>query len=282
MQTIVDVQGGVRDYINEVVEIAVGQDDDVVSIIIFGSVAKGGFTPGTSDVDVIVVLADGALRGRRKEIKRQLAALELKHGLRELPRSKTELVYRMIDRMGGLFLSHFVCYKHDLLAGNSARAFDVNPLADLLLLSTRIGFASIVMSAKTVWGEDLLKEVRILPITRWHLLKNCLAYLSLNALALLTFPVLPNATKYAMAALKGSLHSCYFCYNLKSTTIELEMNFFSNKFEGRSTLAGLLSLRQDYRSNFRFVRKCFPTIMRLFIMTAREIRFPLYVNFSVG
>lgn len=278
MQTIVDVQGRARDYINEVVEIAVGQENDVVSIVIFGSVAKGGFTQGTSDVDVVVVLADDALRGRRKEINRQLMALELKHGLRERPRSKAEFAYRIIDRRAGLFLSHFVCYKHDLLAGNSARVFDVNPLADLLLLSTRIGFASIVTSAKTVWGEDLLKEVRILPITKWHLLMNCLAYLSLNALAFLTFPVHPNSTRYAMAALKGSLHSCYFCYNLKSATIELEINFFTKKLGEPSTLAELLSLRQDYRSTFRFVRRCFSTIMRLFIMTARENRFPIYVK----
>ena len=278
MQKIVDVQGRARDYVDEVIELAAGRDDGVASVVVFGSVVKGRFTPGTSDVDVIVVLADDALRGRRKELDGRLAALELKHGLRERLRSKAEVVYQMVDRMCGLFLSHFVCYKRDLLAGNSARAFGVNPLADLTLLSTRIGFAGIVTSAKTVWGEDLLIEVRIPPITRWHLLMNCLAYLSLNALALFTFPVLPNATRYAMMALKGALHGCYFCYNLKSATIELEVDFFTEKLGGPTTLAALLSLRQVYRSDFRFVGRCFSTITRLYTMTAGENRFPIHVR----
>jgi len=64
--------------------------------------------------------------------------------------------------------------------------------------------------------------------SRSDLLSDALALLSVAA-----YPALPDATRYAMGALKHSLHSCYFCYHLKTAPIHQEVEFFNLRL-GRS------------------------------------------------
>jgi hypothetical protein len=156
--------------------------------------------------------------------------------------------------------------------------FDVNPLVESLILSTHIGFASIVKSSTVIWGEDFRRQIHIPALTKAHLVKNCAAFLSLNACALLGYPFLPNATAYSMSALKWMLHSCYFCYALESATIEDEIDFFHTKLGEHGPLSELLSLRREHRPSFAFIRRCFGTLIQLYFLTARENEFPITVE----
>ncbi len=138
--------------------------------MIFGSVAKGGFSP-VSDVDLLVVLADEPWK-EKKRLEHDLAALELEHKLRERPKSKRELILTVVDRVACQFKSQFVCYKRDFISGNSAAVFGINPVLESLLLTTRIAFANVVMSARTAWGEELLSQVRVPLLRKGHLAKT--------------------------------------------------------------------------------------------------------------
>lgn len=279
MNRALDLPVKVRDYLDEVIRLAHERSPDVVSISVFGSIAKGEFLQTVSDVDLIIALADGVSQKTKRIISKDLAALELKHGLRERLKSKRELVYSKFDWMAAQFKSHFVCYKRDLLAGDSAAFAGVNPLAQSLLLSTEIGFAAIVTSARTIWGDDFLHQARIPVLTKAHLLKSCVGFLLLNAFALLGYPILPNATKYSMSALKWMLHSCYFCYTLESATIEKEVDFFLSKFGGEDkAFLELMSLRREYRPSLTFIKNCFQAIVQLCIVTRRENEFPITVR----
>lgn len=268
----------VRDYLDEVIRLAGERSPDVVSVSVFGSVAKGGFSQSASDVDLIVALADGVPQKTKMMISNELATLELKHRLREPLKSKRELAYSKFDRMAAQFKSHFVCYKRDLLAGDSAAFAGVNPLAQSLLLSTEIGFAAIVTSARTIWGDDVLHQARIPVLTKAHLLKSYAGFLLLNTFALLGYPVLPNATKYSMSALKWMLHSCYFCYTLESATLEKEVDFFRDKFGEDKAFVELMSLRREYRPSLIFIKNCFRAVLRLYVVTGRENTFPITVR----
>jgi predicted nucleotidyltransferase len=268
----------VRDYVGAVIQFAEARSPDTVSVAIFGGVAKGDFSPRVSDVDLIVVLADGIPRKIKRIVSNELAALELKHGLRDHRQTKREFVYSYFDRMAGQFKSHFVCYRGDLLSGNTAAVFDVNPLAESLLLSTHLGFANIVTSAKVVWGEDFLPKIHIPTLTKGHLAKNCASFLLLNACAVLGYPVLPNATKYSMSALKWMLHNCYFCYTLKSATVEEEIDFFRAKLGECKVFSELITLRQKYQSSFGFIKGCFRKLIQLYVVTVAENKFPITVK----
>lgn len=281
MKETIDLPIKIRDYIDEVIQIADESSPDIVSVSIFGSVAKGSFSQSVSDVDLIVALRDEVPQKMKQIISLDLAALELKHGLRKHPNSKLETVYSKFDRMVGQFKSQFVCYKRDLLSGNTAAVFDINPLAESFILSTQIGFANIVTSAKTIWGEDFLHHIHLPTLTKGHLAKNCLSFLLLNACALLGYPILPNATKYSMSVLKWMLHNCYFCYTSKSATIEDKIEFFRAKIRG-NTFSELLCLRREYRPSLRFIKDCFRALVQLYVVTARENKFPITVELKLG
>lgn len=270
-----DLLAPVRNYIDDVIRLAEVRSSEIVSVAAFGSVAKNNFSQSVSDVDLIVALADVVPQKTKQAISGELAALELKHKLREQPNSKREAVYARIDEAAGQFKSHFVCYKRDLLSGNTAAVFAVNPLAESLLISPHIAFANIVMSAKVIWGEDFLSEIHLPTLSKAHLAKNCAGFLLLNICALLWYPLVPNATKYSMSALKWMLHGCYFCYTLKSATVEEEVAFFATKLGADKAFTELLFLRREYQPSFGFIIRCFKVIIRLYVITVEENKFPI-------
>ena len=226
-------------------------------------------------MDLILVLADGVPREMKRRLESEWAALELKHNLRERPESKIEIIQTWFDRMAGQFKSQFVCHRRDFISGDTAAVFGLNPLLESLILSTRIAFASIVTSAETLWGEDLLSDARLPVLTRGHLAKNYIDFLLLNAGALVAFPVLPNATKYSMSALKWMIHCSHFCSRLKSAALEEEVEVFRGKVKEDACLAELLSLRREYRPSLRFVWNCFRAIREVYVVAVRESEFPI-------
>jgi len=72
------------------------------------------------------------------------------------------------------------------------------------------------------------------------------------------FPLHPGMTKYAMRVLKSSVHSCFFCYELRRTSLEEEISFLERRLGSNRTLIQLLALRREYRNSFTFVVRCIP------------------------
>lgn len=93
-------------------------------------------------------------------------------------------------------------------------------------------------------------------------------------LSVAAFPVLSDATRYAMGALKHSLHSCYFCYHLKAAPLNEDVDFFNSRLGRSRTLLELLNQRQKYHRSFAFVLRCVPVLFRLHLRTAWDNRFP--------
>lgn len=125
-----------------------------------------------------------------------------------------------------------------------------------------------------MWGEALLADVPLPPIRRLDVAK---AFFGLFNTALFTatmYPLLPGATKYAMDALKRSVHNCYFCYHAQPAHLVAEVAFFEERYGRSRMLKQLLALRQEYRPSFGFVLGCLPALAGLHLRTARNVRFP--------
>lgn len=244
----------------------------VVSLVLFGSAAKGGFSGDVSDVDVIIVVPDETSRTQRRRLAESVARLEAVHGLRQPDASSRRAPQAFIERAVGHAMSCFVCTRGDWLSGDVARVLDLGPLEAPFV--DRIIFASIVASAVTVWGEDLLPRVPVPPVRRFDILKAMFALSSQVVLSAAAFPALPDATKYAMGALKHSLHSCFFCYHRRTATTNEEVDFFQRRLGPIQALKDLLALRRQYRRSFAFVIRCLPAILRLHVRTVRDNRFP--------
>jgi predicted nucleotidyltransferase len=205
----------VQTYLNALVETCAEDRVPVLSVLLFGSAAKEDFAAAVSDVDVIIVVSDDASRANRLRLVEDIARLETLHALRPATTHAPRSLRARIERAVGHGFSCFVCTRQDLLSGDVARVLNLFPWEALFV--DRIVFASIVASATTVWGEDLLPRVPVPSVRRLDVFKALFGFSSQVLLSAITFPVLPGATKYAMGALKHSVHSCFFCYHRRTT-----------------------------------------------------------------
>jgi predicted nucleotidyltransferase len=262
----------VQTYIEALVRTCAEDRIPLVSVVLFGSAAKGGFSGDVSDVDLIIVIPDDASRAMRRRVGEDVMRLETFHGLRPATTQSRGGLRARIERAVGHWLSCFVCTRSDLVSGDVARVLDLRPLEAAFV--DRIIFAGIVVSAVTIWGEDLLPQVPVPSVRRLDVFKALFGFSSQVFLSAITFPVLPDATKYAMGALKHSLHSCYFCYHGRTAALEEEVDFFRQRLGSCQTLVDLLALRGEYRRSFAFVIGCLPALTRLHLRTAWDNRFP--------
>jgi hypothetical protein len=113
-----------------------------------------------------------------------------------------------------------------------------------------------------------------LPVRRFDVFKSLFGLSGPVLLCAVVFPVVPAATKYAMGALKRSVHNCFFCYHTYPAALEEEVAFFQRCARPSRTLAQLLELRRDYRPSFAFVVRCLPAMARLHVRTAFDNPFP--------
>ena len=166
----------------------------------------------------------------------------------------------------------FICTRGDLLSGNIGRILRVHPSQAIFV--DRIVLANFVASGITVWGEAMLPLVPVAPIRRFDVFKALFGLFPMALLSAAIFPLHPGMTKYAMGVLKSSVHSCFFCYELRRTSLEEEISFFERRLGLNRTLIQLLALRREYRNSFIFVVRCIPTLVRLHLRTSIDNTFP--------
>jgi predicted nucleotidyltransferase len=261
----------VQQYIDAVAQLHACGENSLVSVILFGSAASGAFSE-TSDVDLILVLPNEAALEDRRRLREAVSDLEVTHGLRLRESRRKNPLEMFAEHAGGEAHSCFFCTRDDLISGDVARVFGLRAVEKLFV--DRIVLASVIVSAKTVWGEELLSLVTLPPLRRLDVFKALFGLAGLTLLSVVAFPVLDDATRYGMGALKHSLHSCYFCYHLKTAPLNEEVEFFNSRLGRSKTLLGLLNQRRKYHRSFRFVLRCVPVLFRLHLQTELDNRFP--------
>jgi predicted nucleotidyltransferase len=266
---------GVQRYLADLVQACSLAGHPLVSIVVFGSAAKGGFTMAASDVDLLLVVADDSPQAVRRQLQALVQELETAHGFRT-PAAADGLLNAFLDKAGGNALSCFVCTRSDLLSGEVARVLSLpGPTAALV---GRIVLASILAPAITAWGEELLAQVSLPSIRRVDVFLACFNFVNLLLLTAAAYPWLSAPTKHAVGTLKRAVHSCYFCYCGQAAPLEEEVAFFDRQLGGSRTLAQLLELRSHYHESFGFVLRCLASLLRLHWHTAKINAFPLPVK----
>ncbi|MGA8668684.1 MAG: nucleotidyltransferase domain-containing protein [Terracidiphilus sp.] len=261
----------VQQYLDGVAQLHPGGVISLVSVILFGSAASGTFSE-SSDVDLIIVIPDGTSPEDRRLLRGAVTDLEIMHGLRFPEGRPKNPLEKFAEHAGGQAHSVFFCTRGDLISGDVARVFGLRAAEEVFLERTFL--ASVIVSAKTVWGEDLLSLVPLPSLRRLDVFKALFRLTGLVLLSAAAFPVLSDATKYAMGALKHSLHSCYFCYHMKTAPLDDEVAFFNVRLGRDRMLQDLLNQRKEHNRSFAFVLRCVPILFRLHLRTVRDNRFP--------
>jgi hypothetical protein len=258
----------VQAYLAEIAGICGEGGNVIVSVILFGSASIGGFVGSVSDVDLILVLHDGAGPADRIRLRDHVMSLEVLHGLRQAPRRRGALEV-IADRITANDRSFFVCTRADLLSGLPSRVLNLPPAQAFFV--DRIVIPGILSCSVTVWGEELLADVTVQPIRRFDVFKAFFGLFCQAAMSAALFPFLSDATRYAMVALKRSVRSCYFCYHARHAALEQEIEFFQKRSgQSRVALDQLLALRSTYNPSFAFIARCMPTLVRLHMRTALD------------
>jgi predicted nucleotidyltransferase len=261
----------VQQYLDAIAHLHDGKVISLVSVILFGSASSGAFSE-SSDVDLIIVIPDGTSQKDRSLLRGLVTDLEILHGLR-LPESRPKNpLEKFAEHAGGQAHSCFYCTRGDLISGDVARIFGLRAAEEVFL--ERMFLGSVIVSARTVWGEDLLSLVPLPSLRQLDVFKALFRLTGLVLFSAAVFPVLSDATTYAMGALKHSLHSCYFCYHLRTAPLDEEVAFFNSRLGQSRALLELLKQRQEYHRSFAFVLRCVPILFRLHLQTVRDNRFP--------
>jgi hypothetical protein len=262
---------GVQAYVGDVAAAAEAVRLPVASIIVFGSTVAGGFEAGTSDVDLIVVEPDGRTRAERQRLRDAVQRVEVEHGFGGDGQRKRTTLEAAAAKLTGNASSYFICSHSDLLSGRVHRILGISRLQAAFV--DRAVIPAILASAATVHGADLLPHVPLQPLRRMDALKALHGFTAQLLLAAALFPFLPQATYYAMGAVKRSLHNCYFSRHGRLAGLEQEIAYFSAVHGPSPVLARLVELRRDYRPDLGFILRALPLLVRLHVSTAaRDMR----------
>ena len=262
----------VQAYVNMIVDTFSDSGKALVSVVLFGSAAIGGWMETVSDVDLVLVVPDSAISEDIDRLYSEVERIEILHGLRTHSAHGQPALEQWLDRVTANVRSFFICTRSDLLTGNIGRILRLHPAQTLFV--DRIVLANILSSGITVWGEAILPLVPVPPLRRFDVFKALLGLFPAALLCAAVFPLHPAVTRYAMGVLKRSLHSCFFCYELRRASLQEEVSFFERRLGSDRTLRQLLDLRREYRNSFTFVILCIPTLMRLNVRTSIDNRFP--------
>jgi len=264
----------VESYLSSVVGACAGPDSGIVSAILFGSAATGGYAPEISDIDLLIVLVDRATEQDRCRVRDTLSDIEARCGLGKQHPQRRRALDAFADRITANVRSFFVCTRADLLSGDPARILGIS--ASQAMFVDRIAVPSILASGETIWGEHLLSHVPLPPIRRFDVAKAFFSLFNQVLFVVVAYPLLSNGTKQAMDTLKRSIHNCYFCYHSRGAQLSAEVAFFQQRLGAvpGSILAQLMKLRSAHQPSFRFVLRCLTTLVRLHWVTAWENRFP--------
>jgi predicted nucleotidyltransferase len=266
----------VQAYVDEIVHKCAESGRALVSLILFGSASVGGWVETASDVDLILVVPDEATDEDMDRLRREVEHIEIIHGLLSPAAPRQPALEMFLNRITAHDRSFFICTRGDLLSGDIGRILRVHPLQAKLV--DRIVLANFVASGITVWGEAILPVVPTAPIRRFDVFKALFGLFPMALTSAAIFPLYPRMTKFAMTVLKSTIHSCFFCYELRRASLQEEIRFFERRLGSNGTLRQLLDLRSYYRNSFTFVVCCIPTLLRLHLRTSIDNRFPLEVR----
>lgn len=229
------------------------KEDEVASIVIYGSATRGEATD-SSDIDTIIVLKDKN-RERIAEIKEKLDSVEIDlkdAGINE----------NAVENIGGLFTSCFVTDKESYQKGDVSEIFGF-PFFAKLLMPWRTLLHRLSKDSKTVYGDKISFEGydRFDPSNYWvrELLKGFMNHFGLSLLALFYLPFSNRALKYSMEGYKISIYNCSYLIDQQSITLE-------ESIESIPDFLGVQTIFEDFRSEEPVPRLKFAVLVPVAIL----------------
>src|SRR5260370_37334432 len=176
----------VQAYVETIVHTCADGGRALVSVVLFGSAAIGGWVETVSDVDLILVVPDCATDEDTDRLRSEVERIEILHRLRSHSADGRPALEKLLDRVTAHGRSFFIRTRGDLLSGNIGRILRLHPLQTIFV--DRVVLATFVASGVTLWGEAMLPLIPVAPIRRFDVFK---AFFGLFPMALLCAAISP-------------------------------------------------------------------------------------------
>jgi predicted nucleotidyltransferase len=180
----------VQAYVETIVQRCADAGRALVSVVLFGSAAIGGWVETVSDVDLILVVPDCATDEVTDRLRSEVEHIEILHRLGSHPAHGQSALEKLLDRVTAHDRSFFICTRGDLLSGNIGRILRLHPLQTIFV--DRIVLANFVASGITVWGEAMLSLSPVAPIRRFDVFKALFGLFPMALLCAAIFPYIPE------------------------------------------------------------------------------------------
>ena len=225
-------------------------------MVLFGGVVEEYFADGVSDVDLIVVLADTCSKEDIKKARTTMKNIEIKYNFSRESGGIINRLLQLFNEHTGMFTSHFVCKKSSFENANFNKMFlQTIPffiIADLIV-PKRIVLTNVFGSARVIYGDDLLQQIKISKCGIIDLIKDCSMNFVLSWVAIGVYPFSNAATKYSMQAMKWSFLACKTYLHEQSTNLDKACRYFmQNEIIGEYSKE-MFQLRGNYKSDIHFV-----------------------------
>lgn len=233
--------------------------DDIVSVVLFGSAARGSFVKGHSDVDIIVVTKDGRSREGIQDYMRSLVSrLNKKHNLFlektcSDERKFNNLVLDALLRVESFFLWGVPIYVLPQTEFDLFKKKVKTP--KLWILVTFIGtlsefLAGLRDTAIVIYGENLLDEIKDVRFSMFDKVKLTLEpyYLLLLATLVVAFDA-KFAAKHAIKACLLESEIDLIWLNEKIGSYKQDQKVYEKIFRGRGVEIEHLKKTMELRAN---------------------------------
>jgi predicted nucleotidyltransferase len=238
-------------YLKSVLSIA-EKTGAVVSVLIFGSFAKGGFSE-RSDVDLLVVVSDDCRQETIGQLESVLERQAAGFGFGRTSKSVVDKFLSALMSQTGIFESGFVTRRSDFLRSDFTKIFSTNKILTSLIAPKDIVIAGMLSRARTVFGEDLLVVRTPVAIGSGQLLRSLVMNSLLAVGALLISPLTDKSTDLSLEAVKWSLFSTYYLAYGDSPGIDRIAERFISSGILPGVMRRMLSLRESRASDNRFL-----------------------------
>lgn len=197
----------IQNYIKKVIEYSKKIcGEHLLSIYLFGGLAKGYFIKGVSDVDLLFIVSDTCPLSIIKKLERTLERLEVKHGLLNI---NDNFLYFIFASRTAMFKSHFILRlgsfkKMDFQAMFlEGKGFEL-PLGNFLfpLAPSRLVIRNLLRGRYLLYGHDVIKDVNLPLPSISDFNKSFVVSLSLSMFGIISSLISRVGTKFSLEGFK--------------------------------------------------------------------------------
>lgn len=248
---------------------------NLMSVYIFGSVAKDDYCRRTSDVDLLFIVNDYCSQEIIEKFERQMEKLELEKGI--LPTDYSLLFYAFASRTA-FFRSHFILRSRNLmnldyaamfLEGKAFRLTFSKILSRIMLSLCPSGLVmnNMFAEARLLYGQDLIREIVSPQTTKTEVTKVFIMSWLISIFGALLSIFSASSTRFSLEAMKWYILNVYSIFHNKATTVNTSLDFVirDNIFSKSTISKRFVKLRVDCSYDV-----IFNVLLPLYLMTAHS------------